>query len=88
MITTCRSAVTVLPPPVTVTLSGYVSAAASAGGVALTVMFEVLPAVTLVLVACASPAGLAVTVQPSGPVASIENVASTAVWLWIVMLNV
>ena len=40
------------------------------------------------LVAWAWPAGLAATVQPAGPVASIVNVISAAVPLWSVRLKV
>ena len=56
--------------------------------VAVTVIEPVLPAATVVLVACAWPAGLAATVQPSGPAASIVNVISAEVSLWSVRLNV
>ena len=45
----------------------------------MTVIEAVPPAATRVLVACAWLAGLAVTVQPSGPVAAIANVVSVAV---------
>ena len=58
------------------------------GGVAVTVIEPVLPAATVVLVAWAWPAGLAATVQPSGPTASIVNVISAEVSLCSVRLYV
>ena len=54
----------------------------------MTVIAPVLPALTVVLVACAWPAGLAATVQPAGPTASIVNVISAEVSLWSVRLKV
>jgi len=48
---------------------GYDPAAALEGGVAVTVTAEVEPAVTVALAAWLWLAGLALTCQPSGPVA-------------------
>ena len=85
---TPRSIEADLPPPLTLACSGKSPAVTSDAGVAVTAISPVLLGLTLTLVAWAWPDGLAVTVHPGGPVASIVNAISAAVSLWIVTLNV
>src|SRR6478672_10177964 len=76
---TLSSAVALLPPPLAVTVMGYTWAAASVGGVAVTLMVDDAPAATVTVVACASVVGSALTVQPSGPWVVNPNTISAGV---------
>ena len=87
MISIERSACAVLSPLVASTVIGYVPAVASGGALAVTVIDEVLPALTTALAACACEATAAVTVQPAGPPATTPKVRSSGVSLARLSVN-